>query len=343
MSTTAQRASSPAEPLPVEALRLDVCKGGLASLLAPFFAFSPIATELRLDKTMFQLWNAQNCGFTEAVGNPFARARSRKENQDAGHLIEVTRFLSGKEQGVMNGAVIHHLPGAIYVVDQGRPMRTVASASHIQQVFVPKSSLGLSDDSLVSETVVDTAQSVGAMLHAAMDRVFAAFNRDCRSLEFDLVDGFLALLKVNLGVPPQREDVRRHVRTELFKRICAHIEQNLGDHRLSTELILTRFGASRASLYRMFEPHGGVRNYIMQRRITRATLEMATRTGERGLMRDVAERWGFSSQPNFNRSIRKMFGVNPSGLFSGAPAFTAPFDAAAPGAPGLALQAGAYA
>ena len=125
----------------------------------------------------------------------------------------------------MNGEVIHHLPGAIYVVDQGRPMRTVASASHIQQVFVPKSSLGLSDDSRVSETVVDTAQSVGALLHAAMDRVFAAFNRDCRSLEFDLVDGFLALLKVNLGVPPQREDVRRHVRTELVKRIILYAER----------------------------------------------------------------------------------------------------------------------
>ncbi|MFN3213111.1 MAG: helix-turn-helix domain-containing protein [Henriciella sp.] len=71
---------------------------------------------------------------------------------------------------------------------------------------------------------------------------------------------------------------------------------------------------SRASLYRMFQRYDGVRSYITQRRSVRAIIEIAAPPKIRGALRRAAERWGFSTQPNFNRTINKLFGAPPSKL-----------------------------
>ena len=194
-------------------------------------------------------------------------------------------------------------------------MRGVAHDFQVQQMFVPKACLGFQPEQLVGGTTVDCSRPRGLMLHACMTELFetAKANRD--SIPEDLFDRLVALLKVNLGVNPQREDVRTQLRKSLFGQICIFIERNLSDMSLSAETILRSFGVSRASLYRMFEDHGGVRTYITRRRVARAVLELEDDPHTRGRMRQAAERWGFSSQPNFNRTIQRVFGTSPSGLF----------------------------
>ena len=65
----------------------------------------------------------------------------------------------------------------------------------------------------------------------------------------------------------------------------------------------------------MFDPEGGGRNYITERRALRAMLDLSNCSGERGAYRRVSERWGFSSQPNFNRIIQRIYDATPSKLF----------------------------
>ncbi|MEM9842024.1 MAG: helix-turn-helix domain-containing protein, partial [Pseudomonadota bacterium] len=76
---------------------------------------------------------------------------------------------------------------------------------------------------------------------------------------------------------------------------------------------------SRAGLYRMFEQQGGVRHYITERRAVRAVLELSQGAQTRGAVQDAADRWGFSSGPNFNRVIKRMFGVTPGALLEAKP------------------------
>ncbi|MEL7113396.1 MAG: hypothetical protein AAGK93_10740, partial [Pseudomonadota bacterium] len=71
---------------------------------------------------------------------------------------------------------------------------------------------------------------------------------------------------------------------------------------------------SRATLYRMFEPLGGVRNYLMYRRAVAALFDLAEAKAERGSVLRVCERWNFSPPANFNRSIQRLFGNSPRAL-----------------------------
>ena len=80
-------------------------------------------------------------------------------------------------------------------------------------------------------------------------------------------------------------------------------------------MILQTFGVSRASLYRMFEPQGGVRRFITDRRTLHAVMDLSRTTGRRGYIREVSDRWGFPSMVEFNRTVRRLYDQNPSALF----------------------------
>ncbi len=134
------------------------------------------------------------------------------------------------------------------------------------------------------------------------------------------LDRLAACLKIALGAHPQREDVRAHARQALFRQVCLFIERNLERVELSTNMLLSQFGLSRATLYRMFEPLGGVRNYLMYRRAMAALIDLSEVNAERGSVLRVCERWNFSSPANFNRSIQRLFGNSPRALLgSSAP------------------------
>ena len=93
------------------------------------------------------------------------------------------------------------------------------------------------------------------------------------------------------------------------------IEQNLDSPELDVDLILKQFGVSRASLYRIFESANGVRQYISNRRLHRAVVELSEAPMERGRVGSIAEKWNFSSAGNFNRAVRREFDITPGNLF----------------------------
>lgn len=293
----------------------DVCFDEYAAIVAPLFETSSIITDIGKKRSKISAWESDVFLFSEIESGRFSRTLGRKEIQDFGHMVEISRYAHGGEQGIIGDTVLDRVPGPIYIADKGIGMRGVAHDFQVQQMFVPKTCLGFQPDQLVRGTTVQCSHPSGLMLHTCMTELFetAKANRD--SIPEDLFSRLIALLKVNLGVDPQREDVRTQLRKSLFGQICIFIEQNLSDTSLSAETILRSFGVSRASLYRMFEDHGGVRTYVTRRRVARAVLEIEEDPYTRGRMRQVAERWGFSSQPNFNRTIQRLFGTSPSGLF----------------------------
>ena len=47
-----------------------------------------------------------------------------------------------------------------------------------------------------------------------------------------------------------------------------------------------------------------------------AVLDIAEGPIKRAAISDIAERWGFSSRPQFNRAVRRYFGVAPGSLLN---------------------------
>ncbi|NYZ64279.1 helix-turn-helix domain-containing protein [Luteimonas deserti] len=93
-------------------------------------------------------------------------------------------------------------------------------------------------------------------------------------------------------------------------RILRCIDDRLEDPGLGCTLLQAAFHVSRPTLYRMFQPLGGVSRYIRERRLLAA----------RRRLRDEPDRsitWllydlGFESERQFQRAFHARFGMSPA-------------------------------
>ena len=121
-----------------------------------------------------------------------------------------------------------------------------------------------------------------------------------------------ANLVTNLVAPQvaARSQASPTVRGAVIMEIRRYIEQNLALAELGPEHLCRMFGLSRASLYRLFEPIGGVTDYIRTRRL-RTAFDMLADDGKRTIG-EVAYACGFSDISAFSRAFRHQFGMSPS-------------------------------
>jgi AraC-like DNA-binding protein len=97
----------------------------------------------------------------------------------------------------------------------------------------------------------------------------------------------------------------------LFDKALAFIDRNLARSDLAPASLEKSLPLSRSSLYRLFEPLGGVRNAILQRRLERAIRVLLTSTAARPPLRAIARDHGFSSEEQYSRAFRLRFGMTP--------------------------------
>jgi AraC-like DNA-binding protein len=98
---------------------------------------------------------------------------------------------------------------------------------------------------------------------------------------------------------------------ESFATICRYIETNLAASDLGVARLARTFGLSRASLYRLFEPVGGVASYVRARRLNRARQELLAAGLDNRRIGPIAFQSGFRSVAAFNRAFREAYGEPP--------------------------------
>lgn len=115
------------------------------------------------------------------------------------------------------------------------------------------------------------------------------------------------------------------------------IIRNLHRSDLNAALISSQFHLSRSSLYRLFEPFGGVRHYIQEQRLTLALLRLRNRQTQ-GSLAALAGSLGFASASSFSHAFRRRWGMAPRECLGAAMAERP--EAPAPGQMGEALRDG---
>jgi len=76
-------------------------------------------------------------------------------------------------------------------------------------------------------------------------------------------------------------------------------------------------GISLRQLHLLFEPTGtSFAQYLMQQRLLRCRTALASPTGLRRTVADIAFGWGFSSLATFYRAFQHEFGMAPAALRS---------------------------
>ena len=89
------------------------------------------------------------------------------------------------------------------------------------------------------------------------------------------------------------------------------IERRLLEPQLSPQSLLEEFGITRSTLYRLFEPFGGVSAYITERRLHHALRLLADPLQPRRRISQLAFELGFSHASAFTRAFKDLFGVSP--------------------------------
>ncbi|MDX3970302.1 MAG: AraC family transcriptional regulator [Bradyrhizobium sp.] len=103
--------------------------------------------------------------------------------------------------------------------------------------------------------------------------------------------------------------VDRADRPLLLAMIKRFIDAQLDTEMLGAEQLCRRFGVSRASLYRMFVPEGGLAPYVTEQRLNIAMRRLVSPAEQTGRLIDLALDLQFSSESTIVRAFRWKFGL----------------------------------
>jgi AraC-like DNA-binding protein len=252
-------------------------------------------------------------GMARASGQRFRRTAATIVRSGVDHII-LQLYVKGGYEGVAGEMPIRVEPGDICVLDLAQTFETRARAFENVTLVVPRPMfdtrlLQVEDlHGLVLAGDNALALLLARHLSALLEYAPRMTSDECQAA----VEGTVALVSACLRGELERRDADRSVamNASLF-RIRRHIEARLSDPDLCADAIALHFGLSRASLYRLFAPTGGIAEYIRSRRLHRAFFALAS-TGARGLrISEVARRWQLGTDAHFTRSFKAAYGITP--------------------------------
>jgi AraC-like DNA-binding protein len=281
------------------------------SFARPFFDVIPIgrsdafrarATSRRIGRLI-----VSDVGFDAAI---FIRDPVKLKEFDTEFLLLET-YDRGNNRGRSGDLVTSLDTHAIHVFDMARPWRTQSTSVACRSVVIPYDVIGYDPSRQPAYARLPADSPRNAMLLAGMGALFDA-GPDLEAKDEEALCGsFAALVKRLMFNQRDREVESEHAgRQGLFLR--RYIDERLGEPDLGPQRVCDALGVSRSALYRMFSQEGGVRRYIIGRRLDRCFDELRQRVPKRGLVSEVAERWGFLDAKSFNRAFRGRFGIAPS-------------------------------
>jgi AraC-like DNA-binding protein len=201
--------------------------------------------------------------------------------------------------------------GALHIFDMARPWRTQSTEVACRSVVIPYDVVGYDPSLHPAYARLERTSPRTAMLLAGMGALFEA-GCDLNVDEVDAIEeGFGGLVK-QLMFPKRDRDGDHEHRGNRGFFVRKFIDKHLADADLGPQRISEALGVSRAALYRMLPEEGGVRSYIVARRLDRCFDNLRRGPAKRGRVRAVAERWGFFDTKSFNRAFRARFGMAPS-------------------------------
>lgn len=118
---------------------------------------------------------------------------------------------------------------------------------------------------------------------------------------------------VTACLSPSRDHVveaQRPMDLVQLDRAAKIIAERLADRDLTPDQLCRQLGISRSSLYRLFEPVGGVSSYVRRQRLLK-TREMLSDRADRRTISSIAEEWSFTDPSAYSRMFRKEFGITP--------------------------------
>jgi len=220
--------------------------------------------------------------------------------------------ISGESDAEYAGRECKLRPGDVVVLDYAREIfvRAPDFASlyvMIERNMVPPVFLLPS----MHGTLFAADSGPGRILYRAAESLFRTMDALTVAEANAALEALITMTAGMLGSELARQAARDSSGDPLLDKALAFIDRNLARSDLAPALLEKNLPLSRSSLYRLFEPLGGVGSAILQRRLERAIRAMLTGTAARPPLRAIARDHGFSSEEQYSRAFRARFGTTP--------------------------------
>ena len=224
----------------------------------------------------------------------------------------------GRIAGIAGTTDLDAGAGDVYFTDllQTRLLRMSVRGGLTEEItlWVPRTRLfsSVSNDNSLHGVVIKGASPAGAVVGAAL-RAMSTHAKDMTTEEMDgLADG-LVECSARAVAPLLKASATPSAAVSLasFVTIRRFIDRNLGSFKLDAASIAKNFGLSRASLYRLFEPAGGVASYIREQRLKKAYQEITAPELSNRRIALIAHQSGFENISSFSRAFKAAYGMSP--------------------------------
>ncbi len=250
-------------------------------------------------------------GRTTFSAQSFVRSRQKIQTTGLdGYVLQL--FVEGSMRGNVGENCVHVRCGDLYILDLSRACENHTSAGSRLTMMIERSRL---------ERLVGRANLHGMIFRRdqPINRLLTDFMTELWNVSLGLsyTDSVLAvgvvgrLIKGGLGAcAPLLSEEREFALATLRSNILRFIDSHLAQPELDVEMIIRRFGVSRAGLYRVFEVDGGVAKVIRTRRLN-AARDLLSRSDGVSISQ-IAYSYGFFNQSQFFKAFRRQFGFSPS-------------------------------
>jgi len=224
-------------------------------------------------------------------------------------------YLSGSIDMVCGGREVSAKVGDFVNLDHAETFSSRTTDYEILNVFIPRRRLAplLHSPDSTHGAVFDSQTSSGRLLrdyvialHKAAGDITVAQAPNAAEALVQLAALALNGVDLKSGEPPASTDHALMLKAQVF------IKENLHKHELGPSFIASSLGLSRARLYRVFAPCGGIAEYIREMRLRRAFTDLISPRLIHKQVAQIAYEWGFKDPAHFSRLFRQRFGGNPS-------------------------------
>lgn len=252
-------------------------------------------------------------GLSRASGQRFRRTAETVARSGVDHII-LQLYLKGGFDGVAGTRPVRVGAGDICLFDLAQTLETRAVAFENVTLVVPRPMFGdhllrVEDlHGLVLPGCGVIARLLAGHLSALIEFAPRMSLHECQSV----VEGTVSLIAACLRNEIDKADSAAGATAgPSLIRIRQHIESHLASEELSANSVAAHFGLSRASLYRLFAPAGGIADYIRSRRLHRAFFDLANAEARSVRISEVARRWQLGTDAHFTRSFKAAYGITP--------------------------------
>lgn len=235
--------------------------------------------------------------------------------RDGRDLYQIQLYQAGHCHVLRGATEAMARPGDIMVTDLATPIFTAEPAFRHIDLLLPRALLAplLDEPDAHGGRILSAKSPLVALLGSHLESLHrhAPHLPAERAAEVLRATAQLVASTMN-GCPDERTE--GGVQAALYSQLRRYINAHLSDPDLTPERLAHRFGVSRATVYRWFQPENGVARYVQRRRLERARLELCSPAQRHRTIAEIGKAAGYAHAQDFIRAFRREFGPSPKEL-----------------------------